>query len=581
MNRIPKGYTKMKTNIGKIFPDLDRIASKDTRSRFFIPPAKIIRTHGDVKNAEVLIGRADTQAHLTPGKSLCTMKNTPGSKKAGLLIDYGREIHGCVRVNILTSRKDSSGANLPFKARLRFGESISEAITPIGVKNATNDHAIRDSIHEFSFMSSNDTSETGFRYLYFELTDDEITVSLNSLAAVLIINDYPYIGSFDCDDKQLNEIWKTAAYTVQLNIQQYFWDGIKRDRLVWLGDMNTEICTAYAVFGDIPQIRESLDFGVETTPLPGWMNTIPSYSFWWIINLVEFYMHTGDKKFVMKHSEYISGLTKQILNIIEDDGNISSDIRPFIDWSTKSDNDIAWVGFKGILAFTLKTLPVLLKISGDDELIECCARKYDILKANAPSPVSQKIATSLLMLGELVDAKEADEKYISVGGAEGYSTFMGYSILNAKAKAGNLDGAIDAIKEYWGAMLDMGATTFWEDFDLEWTRNATRIDEFPVEGKDDIHGDFGKHCYIKLRHSLCHGWASGPCPWLTENVLGIHILEPGMKKILIKPYLGNLSFADGTVPTPYGVLSVSHTKDDDGNTITVYEAPEEIEIIVE
>ena len=28
--------------------------------------------------------------------------------------------------------------------------------------------------------------------------------------------------------------------------------------------------------------------------------------------------------------------------------------------------------------------------------------------------------------------------------------------------------ALDIIRDYWGGMLDMGATSFWEDFDLAW-----------------------------------------------------------------------------------------------------------------
>lgn len=40
------------------------------------------------------------------------------------------------------------------------------------------------------------------------------------------------------------------------------------------------------------------------------------------------------------------------------------------------------------------------------------------------------------------------------------------------------------------------------------------------EGKVDIHGAYGDYCYNGYRHSLCHGWSSGPCPWLTEHVLG-------------------------------------------------------------
>jgi H/ACA ribonucleoprotein complex subunit 4 len=34
----------------------------------------------------------------------------------------------------------------------------------------------------------------------------------------------------------------------------------------------------------------------------------------------------------------------------------------------------------------------------------------------------------------------------------------------------------------------------------------------------DIHGDFGDHCYRGFRHSLCHGWASGPTAWARRIV---------------------------------------------------------------
>ncbi len=570
------------TNISKKFPEFGRISSSDTRSRFYLPPVKIIKTFGHVENSYVLLDRAEHQATLAAGnKTPCVMKNTPGFEKSAILIDYGREIHGCVRVAIWTTHKNGDNTNIPFKAKIRFGESISEAITPIGVKNSRNDHAIRDTVSDFSFMSANDTSETGFRYFYFEIEDDDITVNVNSLGAVLIVNDFPYLGSFKSSDNKLNDIWNTAAYTVQLNIQEYFWDGIKRDRLVWLGDMNTEICTAYAVFGDIPQIRKSLDFGVETTPLPGWMNGIPSYSCWWMLNIYELYMHTGDVQYLQKHREYITGLTKQIFRLISDDGTIQAGINTFTDWSTAHDSELKLTALYGILGLTLLKLPQILKVIGEYELANQCGVKHANLKKSVPRPPSQKIASALLVLGEFADAKETDKAVMSKDGAMGYSTFMGHSILNAKSKAGNYYGAIQAIKQYWGGMLDMGATTFWEDFDLEWTKNAFRIDEMPVDGKDDIHGDFGKHCYIKLRHSLCHGWSSGPCPWLMENILGIHIKEPGMKKILIKPYLGELKYAKGTIPTPYGIISVTHTKTEDGNILTTYKAPEEIEIELE
>ena len=50
------------------------------------------------------------------------------------------------------------------------------------------------------------------------------------------------------------------SYTVHLNMQEYLWDGIKRDRLVWVGDMHPEVMTIHTVFGENEVVRKSLDF---------------------------------------------------------------------------------------------------------------------------------------------------------------------------------------------------------------------------------------------------------------------------------------------------------------------------------
>ena len=73
------------------------------------------------------------------------------------------------------------------------------------------------------------------------------------------------------------------------------------------------------------------------------------------------------------------------------------------------------------------------------------------------------------------------------------------------------------MKEYYGGMLSVGATTFWEDFDIEWLNNSARIDEVVSNDKKDIHGDFGDHCYKGFRHSFCHGWSSGVIRFIMEH----------------------------------------------------------------
>ena len=549
----------------------------DVRKRFYISPVAVTRVWGDVEGAECLIGRSESQVLFKCEDPVCTMRNS-GGVHAAMLIDYGCEIHGDVRF-VTEKVSNAEDAVITANVRVRFGESIAEAMTPVGVKGATNDHATRDTVLGISQWAAQESGETGFRYMYIEALDDDAVIRIKSLTGTLIVCDVDPIGSFVSSDDRLNRVWQTAAYTVYLNMQDYLWDGIKRDRAVWFGDMNTEVETALSVFGDTDVVRRSLEFGVATTPLPKWMNGIPSYSFWWLVNMWRVFEYSGDFEFLKKHEKYIKGLIMQINDCILPDGSwsVTGRMATFIDWSTRSDDVAQKIGFSGLLAFTLEICCKILEVLCDSELIGRCKRLREVLIKNAPSPVSQKIAAACLSLGGITDARYIDESFIEPCGVHGYSTFMGYTILNAKALADNVEGGVSACLDYWGAMLDLGATSFWEDFDIEWA-SATPIDRFPEEGKPSVHGDYGKHCYVGIRLSLCHGWSAGPCPWLTKYVLGVQIEKPGMSVVRIKPCLAHLEWLEGTVPTPYGALSVRHERIGD-RIVTSVTAPDGIELI--
>ena len=187
----------------------------------------------------------------------------------------------------------------------------------------------------------------------------------------------------------------------------------------------------------------------------------------------------------------------------------------------------------------------------------------------------------MLLLSGVAQGADADAlvAMIKNGGAQGMSTFLGYYVLNALSEQNETTAALDIIRTFWGAMLSRGATTFWEDFSMDWLEGTGRIDELVKPGEKDIHGDYGAYCYKGFRHSLCHGWASGPAAYLSRYVLGIEILEPGCKKVRVRPDLGDLEFAEGTYPTPYGVIRVRHEKDGAGKIISTIDAPAEVEII--
>ena len=167
---------------------------------------------------------------------------------------------------------------------------------------------------------------------------------------------------------------------------------------------------------------------------------------------------------------------------------------------------------------------------GEEEMAIRCGECYDKMvaasaavceryfkSAQEPTAPGSKQGASLLALAGALDAKKANDEVLQVGGPRGFSTFYGYYMLEAMAKAGNYEGAMDVIRNFWGAMLDMGATTFWEDFNVDWIENAAPIDALVPEGKKDIHGDFGAYCYKGFRHSFCHGWSAGVIRFIQEE----------------------------------------------------------------
>ena len=85
----------------------------------------------------------------------------------------------------------------------------------------------------------------------------------------------------------------------------------------------------------------------------------------------------------------------------------------------------------------------------------------------------------------------------------------------------------------WKKNLDLGLTTWAEMADVETSR------------------------------SDCHAWGSSPNIELFRTVLGIDSDAPGFRKVLIRPYLGGLLQAGGSIPHPAGVLEVQYKKQGD------------------
>lgn len=547
----------------------------------YISPVRIIWMSDNsgrfVSNPENLLSAFSNQLSVSDNKYAELMSSD--THQASILLDFGKEIYGGVKISsAIRDCKD------PVKLRIRFGESVTEAMCDIHIpdnpQNPTNEHSLRDFTILAPWLGSFQCGNSGFRFVRIDLLDKNVKYNLRNISAISVLRDDEEKGSFCSDNERINKIWETGAYTVKLNMQEYLWDGIKRDRLVWVGDMHPEVMTINNVFGDNEVVYKSLDFVRDDTPFPGWMNGMCSYSLWWIIINKDLYMYQGNLDYLKSQRNYLLNLIKQIDEKIDKKGVEQLDGTRFLDWPTSNNNAVIHSGLQSLSFMAMKAALQIGKYIKDDAIIEIASNCIKRMKNVHVDSFNNSQAAALNIISGLSLNPEKDCKIILENGLDGFSTFYGYYILEALAMNGKYDEAIDLISKYWGAMLDLGATTFWEDLKYSDVVNAGRIDEIVPENKYDIHSGGGAYCYKGLRLSLCHGWASGPTSWLTKYVLGITPIEPGCRTLKIKPNLGSLKSVKGKFPTPYGIVSISCMKNDKGKIVSNVKAPNGIKIIM-
>lgn len=556
-------------------PALASRAERSPLTEFNLPVTRIVwQSTTGVAHADRLLSPGPGQPDLKELQPPTLLTAPSADSPASLLLDFGIELHGYIELfTPLTESKT------PPPVRIRFGESASEAMAELGERHAQNDHALRDLRTTLPWLGKARVGPTGFRFVRIDALDPAHPVSLTEVRAVLAIRDIPQPGSFRSSDERLNRIWRTGAYTVHLNMQDYLWDGIKRDRLVWVGDMHPETSTINAVFGFNDVVPRSLDFIRDRTPQHEWMNGISAYSMWWVLIHEQHWLHHGDRAYLAQQHAYLRALLEKLVAAVAPDGREQLDGWRFLDWPTSENEPAIHAGLQALLVLALDAGERLSRALDDSATAHLCAAAAALARPVVPDPNNSKSAAALQVLAGQRDPATAARELLAPGGARDVSPFYGYYVLNALARAGETETALALIRALWGAMLDRGATTFFEHFDLAWLDGSSRIDELPAPGQKDLHGDFGAYSYEGFRHSLAHGWSSGPTAWLSEFVLGVQPLAPGCARVRIAPQLGDLAWAEGTYPTPHGPITLRHERRADGTIHSQIDAPSQIEIV--
>ncbi len=340
-----------------------------------------------------------------------------------------------------------------------------------------------------------------------------------------------------------------------------------RERGQWWGDAYVIYHTDLAAFGDTALLRRGLAFMAETfqggrpdSMAPnGDSGHLLDYGMLWVQSLKDYWQLTGDLPFVKQNfpvlQQFIAYLmtfknpTTGLLDIPQ--GPVT--IIPLIDRLGFTSRTGQSTAVNALYYKTLMDAATLARAIGETasstswrdqaQSIKQSANRYLYLpgkhrylssivadKPIDPSPHAQAwaLACGLVPDEEAPAVASSLVEMLSPDPVTPNVEIYGmYWVLEALGKAGRFSEGIKLIQGYYGRLLDLGATTWWETFNANQNYWST----------------------------LSHGWGSGPTWFLTRYILGAQ--RTGPETWLVKPAFAGVQTAAGELPLLPGPLQVS------------------------
>jgi alpha-L-rhamnosidase len=373
-------------------------------------------------------------------------------------------------------------------------------------------------------------------------------------------------------------------------------DGAKRDRAIWVGDMNVETPSVFDSTGDAAYIKGSLQAlgsyqlssGFVTGALPPQdpIHTgaqIPgttglysaSYSTYYVLGLEDYYLYSGDSAFVDQEWPVVQRELAWNASQLDANGLLTTDSADGADWDYYDGNKTGEVTEYNLLYYkALQDGAILATAAGDPSQ----AAAYTADAAALKSAINAHLHDSATGLYYLSDGDTADvtqdanslavlygvapasddarilaalktdlwttpygPRPFSGGGyADVISPFVSGYELDARFAENDTADAETLLKSVWGGMIAPGPDdtgTMWEN----------------INGTNGAPG-FG------AGSSLAHGWSTTPVSALSGYVLGVQPDTAGYATWTVQPHPGDLAWADGRVPTPHGAVDVRWSK---------------------
>ena len=578
----PSGYHEGSAILGKFTLPKDATAIEIKIQNNDRPPSVWVKGPHLVSDSEWKVGwtttwdtdddlPADSSARFTdpltpPGLTSLPVerKNPVWSREThghGLLADFGEETYGYLRF------KDIRGKGA---VRVIYAESESEALA-VDLANTK-----PGALDGWEMLMLEEGAEMrrdiahGFRFVHVIPVDGE--VSVGALAMDRETKGLPVRGSFRCSDTELNEIWDVSVRTLELTCREVFIEGIKRDHWVWSGDAVQSFLMNYYVFGDYDGCRDTLWTLRGKDPVKCHLNRIMDYTFYWFDAVEKYRLYSGDPYIARQVYPRMKTLLEFALGRLDAAGRPVD--RPgdwmFIDWAPEPLHNTGGVtAFEQMLLVrALEATAALAKeVGAADDANAYLARAKKLRDEIVPRYWSEEKGGLLHLMKADGSLDEQLTRYPNMFGLfYGYfdeakrarvvkdvllndnvlkiqTPYMRFYELESLCSLGMQETVTKEIKSYWGGMLKLGATSFWELYNP----SEKGVAHYAMYGRR-----YGK--------SLCHAWGASPTYLLGKYYLGVTPTQPGFAAYEVKPNLGGLEWIEGDVPAPFGRIHVKFDK---------------------
>ena len=416
---------------------------------------------------------------------------------------------------------------------------------------------------------------------YVEIVVETADEPLTLAGLAFVENRYPYedASEFASSDPRLAQVKRLGFRTLQMCAHETTMDCPFYEQLQYVGDTRLQCLVAYVTGDDDRLARQALlafdrsrdPDGLTRSRYPSRIRqTIPTFSLWWVAMVHDFALWRGDLAFVRGLMPGVRAVLDAYRRNVDAEGVYHAlEGWNFTDWVPAWKDGTPAGGHWGVSGILNLHLALVARMAAELEewmhepelaarnrklhgrvLAAAEARFWDAKRGLYADDLEHahwsEHAQCLALLagarhGEaaarvLAEASPSPEGEGRVGVSDAShpatpqnsalaqtTVYFSHYLFEAMGKIGRTDVVLDRMGLWYG-LLDQGLKT---------------VVEMPEPTRSD-----------------CHAWGAHPIFHLYATLLGVRPTSPGMATVTIRPQLGGLEWAEGTLRTAHGPLHV-------------------------